>query len=270
MLTSRALLVPHLPTLVLDQHRGHATEMLAAFAAAAARLQSEAPAAIVVLSARWDSPGPFLAGAGPHHRTITDYSGLGVELRYDCDGHPALARALARAGRKAGVRVETATRGVDSGVTVPLHFLLPARGVPVVPLSLAARPATECRAWGAVLRRALAAWPDRVAFVVGGLLSNNAHAASLGREVPEARALDAHALEVLGQGAWSRLRLGLKKLEKKAQPEAGLRHLEVLRGFLGDHVAGEIRCYQPAPGIGAVLAEFELAGSAAAQQTPAA
>ena len=270
MLTTRALLVPHLATLVVDQHRGHETEMLAALAAAAARLQTEAPAAIVVLSARWDSTGPFLVGADRRHRTITDYSGLGVEVRYDCDGHPALARALARAGQKAGVRVETTTRGVDSGVTVPLHFLMPGRGVPVVPLSLAARPAAECRAWGATLRRTLAAWPDRVAFVVGGLLSNNAHASRLGREVPEARSFDEHALDVLARGAWSRLGLGVKKLAKKAQPEAGLRHLEVLRGFLGDGAPGDIRCYQAAPGVGAALIEFEIVESAASQQTPAA
>lgn len=270
MLTTRALLVPHLATLVVDQHRGHETEMLAALAAAAARLQSEAPAVIVVLSARWDSTGPFLVGADRRHRTITDYGGLGVEVRYDCDGHPALARALARAGQKAGVRVETTTRGVDSGVTVPLHFLMPGRSVPVVPLSLATRPAAECRAWGAALRRTLAAWPDRVAFVVGGLLSNNAHASRLGREVPEARSFDEHALDVLARGAWSRLGLGVKKLAKKAQPEAALRHLEVLRGFLGDGAPGEIRCYQPAPGVGAALIEFEIAERAASQQTPAA
>ena len=270
MLTNRALLVPHLPTLVVDQHRGHETEMIAALAAAAVRLQAESPAAIVVLSARWDSAGPFLVGADRHHRTITDYSGLGVELRYDCDGNPALANALAEAGRKAGVRVETALRGVDSGVTVPLHFLLPGRSVPVVPLSLAARPAAECRAWGAALRRALSAWPERVAFVVGGLLSNNVHASRLGREVPEARSFDEHALDVLGRGAWSQLALGVKKLAKKAQPEAGLRHLEVLRGFLGDGVAGEIRCYQPAPGVGAALIEFEITERTASQQAPAA
>ena len=270
MLTNRALLVPHLPTLVVDQHRGHETEMIAALAAAAVRLQAESPAAIVVLSARWDSAGPFLVGADRHHRTITDYSGLGVEVRYDCDGNPALAHALAQAGHKAGVRVETAMRGVDSGVTVPLHFLLPGRSVPVVPLSLAARPAAECRAWGAALRRTLSAWPERVAFVVGGLLSNNVHASRLGREVPEARSFDEHALDVLGRGAWSQLALGVKKLAKKAQPEAGLRHLEVLRGFLGDGVAGEIRCYQPAPGVGAALIEFEITERTASQQAPAA
>jgi aromatic ring-opening dioxygenase catalytic subunit (LigB family) len=270
MLTHRALLVPHLATLVVDQHRGHETEMLAALAVAGARLQAEAPAAIVVLSARWDSAGPFLVGADRRHRTITDYGGLGVEVRYDCDGHPALARALAQAGRAAGVRVEITTRGVDSGVTVPLHFLLPGRGVPVVPLSLAQHPAAECRAWGAALRRALAAWPDRIAFVVGGMLSNNVHAMSLGREVPEAREFDEHALEVLARGDWSQLASEAGKLAKQAQPEAGLRHLEVLRGFLGEGVAGEVRCYQPAPGVGAALIEFEIVESPAPSQTPAA
>lgn len=270
MLTHRALLVPHLATLVVDQHRGHETEMLAALAAAAARLQAESPAAIVALSARWDSAGPFLVGADRRHRTITDYVGLGVEVRYDCDGHPALARALAQTGREAGVRVETATRGVDSGVTVPLHFLLPGRSLPVVPLSLAKRPAAECRAWGAALRRALTTWPDRVAFIVGGMLSNNVHALSLGREVPEARAFDERALDALARGDWAQLANGIGKLAKKAQPEAGLRHLEVLRGFLGEGVAGEVRCYQPAPGVGAALIEFEIVESDASSQTPAA
>ena len=270
MLTSRALLVPHLPTLLVDQHRGHQTEMLSALATSAARLQAESPAAIVALSARWDSTGPFLVGEDRRHRTLTDYSGFGVEVRYDCDGHPALARALVRAGQKARVRVATATRGVDSGVTVPLHFLLPTRTLPVVPLSLAPRPAAECRAWGAVLRKALVAWPERVAFVVGGLLSNNTHAWTLGREVPEASRFDEHALDVMLRGAWSELDAGLESLAAQAQPDAGLRHLEVLRGFLGDGVAGDIRCYQPAAGVGAALVEFEVAESVASRPAPAA
>ena len=270
MLTSRALLVPHLPTLVVDQHRGHRTEMIGALETAAARLEAERPAAVVALSARWESNGPFLAADDRRHATLTDYGGLGVELRYDCDGHPALARALVQAGLKARLRVATARRGVDSGITVPLHFLLPARGVPVVPLSLAPRPAAECRAWGAEVRRALAAWPERVAFVVGGLLSNNSHAASLGREVPEARAFDERALGALARGAWGDLDAGLEPLAGEAQPEAGLRHLEVLRGFLGDGVAGEVRCYQPGPGIGAALIEFEIGESLATRQHPAA
>src|SRR5262245_42555497 len=101
MLTSRPLLAPHLPTLLVDQHRGHRTEMLEALAEAGARLQAESPAAVVALSARWESPGPFLVGSDARHRTLTDYAGFGVEGRYDCDGHPGLARALVEAGQRA-------------------------------------------------------------------------------------------------------------------------------------------------------------------------
>src|SRR5262245_36922373 len=134
MLTPRALLLPTLPTLLVDEHRRHRTPMLLALAEQSARLQAEAPEIVVALSATWESEGPFLVDAGRCHRTLTDYSGFGVEVRYDCAGHPALARALVAAGTRAGARVAAVTRGVDSGVTVPLHFLLPARTLPVVPI----------------------------------------------------------------------------------------------------------------------------------------
>jgi len=116
MLTARILLAPHVSTLLMDQHRGHHTEMLEAYAAAARELEAERPAAIVALTARWEAPGPFLADAGRRHTTLTDYYGFGVEVRYDCHGAPALARALVESARAAGVRAATTTRGVDSGV----------------------------------------------------------------------------------------------------------------------------------------------------------
>ena len=190
MLTSHALLVPHLPTLLVDEHRRHRTPMLEALARASERFLAESPEAVVVLSARWEAPGPLLVDSARRHGTITDYTGFGVEVRYDCDGDPALARALVEAGQKAGVRVAATTRGVDSGVTVPMHFLAPSRSLPVVPLSVARRPAEECRAWGKAVRAVLAAWPRRTALVVGGLLSRNEHAWNLRREVPEAREFD--------------------------------------------------------------------------------
>src|SRR5215471_10436561 len=183
MLTSRALLVPTLPTLLVDEHRHHRTGMLVALEEQSAKLKAESPEIVVALSARWIAEGPFLVDAGKRHRTLTDYPGFGVEVRYDCTGHPELARALVQAGTKSGVRVAAATRGVDSGVTVPLHFLLPTPAVPVVPLSLAARP-------------------ERIAFVVGGLLSDNQHAWTLGREVPETKVFDERVLAAFASGAW--------------------------------------------------------------------
>jgi aromatic ring-opening dioxygenase catalytic subunit (LigB family) len=259
MLISHALLVPHRPTLLVDEHRQHRTEMLEALERASERLRAEAPAVVVAVSARWEGGAPFQVDAGRRHRTITDYSGLGVEVRYDCAGHPVLARALVEAGQKAGVRVAAAEHGVDSGISVPMHFLIPARDVPVVPLSVAPRTAAECRAWGRVVRSVLAAWPERAAFVVGGGLSNNEHAWNLNREVPEAREFDEQALDSLRQGGWDDLSERLRPLAEKARPEAELRHLELLRGFLAGDVRGEVRGYESGPGVGSALVEFPVA-----------
>jgi aromatic ring-opening dioxygenase catalytic subunit (LigB family) len=267
MLVSHALLVPHLPTLVLDQHRGHRTPMLDALVHASERLLAESPQAIVALSARWNAAGPFRVDSGRRHRTLTDYTGFGVEVRYDCPGHPALARALVEAGERRRLPVASAERGVDSGVSVPLHFLAPRGQIPVVPLSMPARDPAECRTWGDTLRRELAAWPERVAFVIGGVLSLNLHAWSLRRDVPEAAALDAWALDLLGRGAWGDLSASFPgRLVEHAQPEASLRHLEVMRGFLGLDRPGVVRCYESGPGVGAALVEFALEAAAEAPQ----
>jgi aromatic ring-opening dioxygenase catalytic subunit (LigB family) len=256
MLTARILLAPSISTLLMDQHRGHRTEMLEAYAAAARQLEAEQPTAIVALTARWEAPGPFLADAGRRHSTLTDYYGFGVEVRYDCHGAPALARAIVEAAHVDGVRAATTTRGVDSGVTVPLHFLASRRLYPVVPVSLARVAAAGHRAWGASLRRALDAWPERVAFVVGGMLSHNVHAWNLKRETPEAQSFDGRVLEILKAGAWDELARIELRPHAKALPEANLMHLEVLRGLLGEDLAGTLLCYEPGPGVGAALVEF--------------
>jgi len=267
MLLPRTLLVPHLPTLVLDEHRRHHTPMLEALADEATTLATDPPDVVVVVSARWTSDGPFHADVGPRHRTLTDYTGFGVELRYDCPGHTAIARALVDAGMRAGVRVGPATRGVDSGVTIPLHFLLPRPVVPVVPLSVAELPPAACRAWGAVLRRTLAARSERVLFVVGGLLSADWHSWSFQRDVPEATAFDEHLIESLEAGHWDGLREVEDKMIERAHPEAGLAHLDILRGFLGADLGGTLLAYEGARGVGAALVAFDFA-PAASPATP--
>lgn len=266
MITPRVLLVPHLPTLLVDQHRRHRTEMLVALEDAAARFAADAPEVVVVLSARWNTPTLFRVDGSRRHRTITDYTGLGVEVRYDCPGHPAIARALVDVGTRAGLPVALSERGVDSGVAVPMHFLLPRRDTPVVPLSLPERPVAECRAWGASIRDTLAARPERVAFVVGGLLSRNEHAWNLKREVAESQELDRRVLEALARADWGAVAPEARAAAEKAQPEAGLRHLEVLRGFLGGDLPGVLRCYESGPGTGAALIEFEREGAPASPE----
>ncbi len=266
MLSSRVPLVPHIPTLLVDAHRGHHTEMLEALGELSQELAGTPTAAAVVLSARWQSSGPFLVDSGASHQTITDYSGFGVEVRYDCPGHPALARALVEAGGRAGLRVAATHRGVDSGVSVPLNFLRPDRGLPVVPLSVADRPLAECRAWGAELRRRLELWPDPVLFVVGGLLSFDPHAWQLGREVGAQREFDQRLLRALDAGDWDAVAAERDTLAAAGRRTSGagvlvegeLRHLEILRGCLGADLPGDVRCYEPSPGVGAALVTFEI------------
>lgn len=269
MLTPLAWLVPHVPTLLVDSIRGHRTPMLAALEDLSHLLFEDRPGAVVVVSARWQTNGPFMVDAGKRHRTLTDYSGFGVEVRYDCNGQPALAKALIAAGAKAGVRTAASTRGVDSGVAVPMSFLIPDKSVPVVPVSVADRPIDECRAWGAAMARAVDNWPDPVLFVVGGLLSFDPHAWQLSRDVPAQTDFDERVLAALGDGEWDALDHERRALAAAGDRTTGdavlvegeLRHLEILRGFLGADVMGDLRCYEGGSGMGAALMAFEVPGA---------
>ena len=261
MLLPRALLVPHWPPLLEDELRRHRTPMLEALGKEARRFAAERPDIAVVLSARWESNGPFHVGGGRYHRTLTDDPGFGVEFRYDCAGYPELARALVEAGQAAGVRVGSSERGVDGGVAVPMHFLAPSHGLRVVPLSTARRPVAECRRWGEVVREVLERRPERIGVVVGGMLSHATHAWNFRREVPQATQLDQTVLEALRAGEWSAIGPAADKWLSQAHPEAGLRHLEVLRGFLGSDLPGEVLCYESGPGMGAALVAFPVTGA---------
>lgn len=268
MLITDVLLVPHAPTLMVDEHRRHRTDMLAAFEAAGERLREHAPDAVVIVSTHWQPSGPFLVDVGARHATLTDYGGFGVEVRYDCPGRPALARALVEGGRRAGLRVAAAERGVDHAVTVPMHFLFPRPIVPVVPLSMSERPQEECRRWGAAIADALRASSDRVAFLVSGAFAHDLHAWSLGREVPECVTFDEMLIEGLGKGDWESPGRIDPQIKERAKPEAELRHLSLLRGLLGADIAGRLLAYERAPGVGAALMEFALPVSAGERGRP--
>ena len=263
MLTSRALLLPSVPTMLIDEQRGDFTEMIEAVTAAGERLASEKPDALVALSARWVSTGPFHADDAREHRSVIDLPGFGVEPRYDCPGLPELARALVKDATRAGVRAACAQRGTDTALSVPLHFLVRGRRLPVVPLSLADAPRAMHRAWGESIRHTLEKRPERLAFVAGGALAFNLHAFNLRRDLDEARELDERVLESLRTGKWSALAELDPPLLEKAQPEAELRHLEVLRGFLLGDVRGRVLEHETSPGLGTALVEFPLDPTAA-------
>jgi len=244
--------------MLIDEQRGDFTEMIEAVTAAGERLAAEKPDVLVALSARWLSAGPFHADDARAHKSVIDLPGFGVEPRYDCPGLPELARALVNDAARAGVRAACAQRGIDTALTVPLHFLVRGRRVPVVPVSLAGAPRAMHRAWGESMRHTLVKRPERVAFVVGGALAFNLHAFNLRRDLDEARELDERVLQSLKEGRWSALAELEPPLLEKAQPEAELRHLEVLRGFLLGDLPGRVLEHETAPGLGTALVEFPL------------
>ena len=259
MLTTTASLLPSGPTMLIDEQRGDVPEMIEALQAAGERAATEAPAAIVIVSPRWVGSGPFHADDSERLRSVVDVPGFGVEPRYDCPGSPALARAIVEHAVRRGLRAATAHRGVDTAASVPLHFFTRGRRIPVVPVSIGEGGAAEHRAWGAAIRESLEARPERVAFAAAGALSWHLHAFNLRREVPECGELDARVLAVLGQARWDELEGIVARLGERAHPEASLRHLEVLRGFLGaDAVPGHVIEREQLPGIGTALVEFAL------------
>ena len=78
----------------------------------------------------------------------------------------------------------------------------------------------------------------------------------------EAVDFDQRTLEALTNGEWGHLADYDERTLQRILPEAGLRHLEVLRGFLGADVKGQVLCYEASPGAGAALVSFDLvAGS---------
>ena len=258
MLTSRALLLPSMPTMLIDEQRGDFTEMIEAVTTAGHGLAAEAPDVIVALSARWVSGGPFHADDARRHKSVIDLPDFGVQPRYDCDGHPAVAREIVKDATRRGLRAAAARHGVDTGISIPLHFLARERRMPVVPLSLSEGSREDHRRWGESIRHTLHARPEKIAFVVGGALAFNLHAFNLRRELAEAQDLDERVLDAVHRGRWSALAEIEPDVLEKAQPDAALRHLEVLRGFLLGDRPGRVLERESSPGVGTALVEFAL------------
>ena len=97
------------------------------------------PRAVLVASAHWETAVPMFTG-NPKPETIHDFGGFPEELyriRDPAPGAPELAAEavalLKQAGIASGVN---GCRGLDHGAWVPLSWMFPEAGVPVVQVSL--------------------------------------------------------------------------------------------------------------------------------------
>ena len=96
------------------------------------------PAAILVVSAHWQTQGQTLVGAQARPQTIHDFGGFPRELQemqYPAPGAPELARRAAGLVRQ-GQGIATQDWGLDHGTWTVLHRLYPKADVPVFQVSI--------------------------------------------------------------------------------------------------------------------------------------
>lgn len=137
-----ALFLSHgAPSLALDRDGAYARD-LRRFTRALPE-----PAALVVVSAHWETGPSVLVTGSPSPPTIHDFGGFPEELyriRYPCPGEPRLAAEIAALLTLGGLHAQLdEARGLDHGAWVPLSLAYPEARVPVVQVSLPRRAAPE-------------------------------------------------------------------------------------------------------------------------------
>ncbi len=126
------------PCFFMPDPANHWGGMAAFLRSLPARL-NEAPTAILVVSAHWET-GEFRLTAGEKPPLVYDYYGFPPEtyaLRYNAPGAPTIAAQAAALLREHSIAVQLdADRGFDHGVFVPLKVAFPNADIPVIELSV--------------------------------------------------------------------------------------------------------------------------------------
>ncbi|KAA6462942.1 dioxygenase [Acidobacteria bacterium AB60] len=174
-----SLFIPHGggPCFFMDWTWGPADtwEMTKRFLEGLAGTLPERPRALVVVSGHWEEPA-FTVSSAERPPLIFDYYGFPkhtYELTWPAPGDPVLAQQVKSLLANAGLpAAESAARGFDHGVFVPLKVAFPAADIPVVTLSLAAGSAGQLdAAQHLAAGRALAPLREEGVLIVGSGMS---------------------------------------------------------------------------------------------------
>lgn len=158
------------PCFFMPDPAGHWTGMGAFLRSLPGRL-AERPAAILVVSAHWETDG-FRIASGSGRPLIYDYYGFPpetYEIRYDAPGAPEVAAAASALLRGHGLPVDVdPTRGFDHGVFVPMKVAFPDASIPVIEMSVERGLDPELHITAG---RALAGLRDEGVLIVGSGMS---------------------------------------------------------------------------------------------------
>jgi len=176
-----AAALPHTPQLLVrpeTEDRDMVLRVHAGYSLAKRGLEAARPDVICILGG--DHIEGFFLTSVP---ALAVYVGSTVSGKFDrygytFDVHESLARAILEQGIERGFDLAySQDLALDYAFYVPLHFAMPSRSVPIVPLYVNAylppqpTPA-RCYAWGQALRAILDARPERVALLASGGLSH--------------------------------------------------------------------------------------------------
>lgn len=187
------------PCFFMPDPAGRWTGMAAFLRSLPVRLPAP-PAAILVVSAHWETSGFRITGvAAPG--LIYDYFDFPpetYEIRYDAPGAPALARQVARRLAEQGLAVDIHPgRGFDHGVFIPMKVAFPEATVPIVEMSVDAGMDPRMHLTAG---HALAALRDENVLIVGsGMSFHNLQLFGQARIAPESAAFDDWLTSVVTQ-----------------------------------------------------------------------
>jgi 2,3-dihydroxyphenylpropionate 1,2-dioxygenase len=244
-----AAALPHTPQLLVrpdTEDRDLVLRVHAAYARVKQLLADARPDAIGLVGG--DHIEGFFLNAVPAFAvyTGTTVSGQFGRYAYTFAVHEPLARAIVEQGieREFDLCYSQDVR-LDYAFYVPLHFAMPDRAIPIVPLYvnvyLPPQPTPRrCYAWGRALREILDARPERVALVASGGLS---HYPGTDRYASPDFDWDRQLLSSLAEGRGAETaRLTGEELDKAGNVE--LRTWITVLGAVGDARA-DVVCYEP-------------------------
>jgi len=231
-------------------------------------LREARPDAVIVIAAEhfanffMDNMPAYAIGMADHYEgPIEDPGWLGIE-RTRIPGNAALSRRLISAVMQ-DVDVAFAEEWkFDHGIMVPLHFLTPHFDIPVIPANINCQgpPLTPLpRAWafGAALRRACDALPERIALVGTGGISHWPATPDSGK------INEAWDREFLSRWARNDRAALLDYTDEQTYREAGQGGFEI-RTFIAVAAAargrGDVRHYAPIPifSVGCTVATMSV------------